>query len=154
MSQASIKLEGAEQLDALLGRLGRKEALKVAKKGTREGAKVIQAAAKANARSMIGGTMGKLISRFLTVRALTRGQRRRDEVGAGVIINKKGNDEFVDVSKSGKRNYIPNAIEFGHDNVAPRPYQRSAFDTKKLAALRRVIKVMWDGIRAVPGIKG
>ena len=143
-----MTLEGGAALNKKLIGLEGKVAKKIAKKAVRDAAKVVLAPAKANAKSMVGGKMGQLISRALQLKVGKA--KRRGHYFMRVQHNPKYNDEFVHQSEgsasrpTGKRGfikasrtYIPNAIEYGHafpgqaggaKSVAAIPYLRSAFD--------------------------
>ena len=80
--------------------------------------------------------MGALIARKLQLRTFRR--QKKGQYGMLVRI-RPGVDEFVVVSKSGRRGYIPAAIEYGHafpyrggkgaaKDVAARPFMRPALD--------------------------
>lgn len=136
----SMHLDGAARLEQQLVALGKKAAGKVMRPATRAGAKAILPVAKANAQAMIGGEMGGIIADSLTVRVLKSGQRRRNEVGHQVVISQKHEEQLVVISKAGRRNYIPAAIEFGHDEAAPIPFMRAAYDSTARKALGVIMK--------------
>ena len=136
-----MELKGGAELDRKLRQLLPAQAKRVLKKSLKAGASVFRDAGRANARSMVGGEMGKKIARSLRATARMRKKRTRQMVLATMEVSAKFNEEFVEVSATGRRNYIPAAIEYGHDNVAAIPFMRSAFDSRKGAALQAVIKV-------------
>ena len=143
-------LQGGAALEAKLKRLGGPESKKIIKKAVRVGAKVVLKAARANAKSMVGGDMGKLISRNLQVRAHKK--QRRGSYIVGVQI-KPGVDEFVHKPESGGgQTYIPAAIEYGHDgpggeHVAAVPFMRKASDTTKPTAIKATTDEIARGIK-------
>lgn len=123
---------GAEDLEKKLQGLGAKVAGKVVRPALRAGAKVVQAAAKSSAVSVVGGKMGGQIAKAIKVRANVQGpgrkrKRRRGEYTISVaIIPQTGKDELVYLTKGsasslethrlvgGYRYFIPSAIEYGH----------------------------------------
>ena len=141
----TVELKGAEQLNRALEQLGGAGARKVARSAIRKGAKPIQASAKSNARSIVGGSLGAALAKYVKIKAFSRSVARRVP-GVSVLVDAAGNDEFVVTSKAGRRNYIPSAIEYGHDNAAPIPFMRQAFETKKAAALSAVTSALRAGI--------
>ena len=136
---AKMTLEGFDKLEEKLGRLEKKTAKKIVRTATREAAKVTLANVKSNAKSMVGGNMGGLLAKFAKV-VVFKHQRRGSY---GVQIGMKPNvPEFdywpVGASSSlssrkstGKKSYIPAAIEYGHDNAKPIPFIRRAFDATR-----------------------
>lgn len=83
MPIASIRLEGAKQLDKMLAELDRKVARKVLSASLRDGAKVISAQAKANAPVLSG-----LTRKQIKVRAA---KKRRSETAAIKVTTGEGN---------------------------------------------------------------
>lgn len=142
LSSGTISLTGGRELEKKLQELTVKTQKKIVRKAVRAGVKLIQKQVKINARSMVGGEMGKEIARAIIVRAGR--QRKKGYFNVATFVDGKKNDIFVDVSKKGKRNYIPAAIEYGHGNVSPIPFTRKAFETKRrsaVSALTRTIAV-------------
>lgn len=141
---AELTVKGFKELEQKLRALPAKVGTKAAKQGLRAGAKVIQAATKANARSMVGGSMGKLIAKAAVVRA---GRKRGSVYSFQVGMDPKLTDQLVHITADGTRHYIPNAIEYGHafpgrgaKKGAPKdfpanPFARSAFESHKMRAL-------------------
>lgn len=147
-------ITGGKEFESLLKDIARKQVSKIAKKTTKEVCNYhILSEAKSNAVRMVGGDMGSKISSSLATRVMTR--LRKGSYGHRVII--KPTDFFVyetvdstySVSTkkrlSGKRYYIPFAIEYGHafpgrggknapKDVAPKPFMRSAYESKRVAA--------------------
>jgi len=111
-------------------------AKKIVRQAVRAAWKPLLDRAKENALSMVGGEMGRLLARHMTLRAF----RRQKKGSYGVLVRiKPGIDEFVHISTTGRRAYIPAAIEYGHafpykggkgsaKNVAARPFMRKALD--------------------------
>lgn len=132
-----MTITGAKEIDKKLHKLATKDVSTSARKSTRESQKAVMLpAVKSNAEGMVGGSMGTLIAKNLTVRAMTKMQR--GSYGAKVVI--KPTDAFVYFSADGTRSYIPNAIEYGHAApgdaggtkiVGPNPFQRKAYEQKR-----------------------
>ncbi len=146
-----LLITGAEEIEAKLKALERKVSKKIVRSAVRAGAKPMLKGAKNNSKVMVGGEMGSLLARNLQ----TRGFKRQRKGQFGVFTaTKTGDDvpEFVDVAKSGQRNYIPAAIEYGHVDraggfVPAIPFMRNAFDTFKRLAKKRFREKLWEGIR-------
>ena len=140
-----VDLAGAMELDNKLRNLEAKVGKKISRKAVRDGAKVIRDRAKQNARSLVGGKMGKLLAKYLTIRAWKR-KYQKGGFGVSVQLSDKANEQFVSISKSGKRSYIPSAIEYGHAYAAPNPFMRKAFDEEKNKAANKIISSLKAGI--------
>jgi len=148
----SLTITGAKEVEHLLDQLEKKETGKICRKGTRDVQKsAILPDTKANALSVVGGDMGTKIAKYLGVRAMTK--LKRGHYGAKTII--KPYDEFIHVTKEGKRYYIPFAIEYGHGfhgrsgnkDVRPMPYMRKAYEENKQKAVSHLsirIKILLE----------
>jgi hypothetical protein len=124
-----MQIDGAKELQAKLDTLTRTEEKGVFRDALRDAQKLMQSLAKADARTFVGGVMGKAISDNIILRAFKK--RRKYSVGNNVMSNpawveEHTNDSFfgtggghstgaVYITKStGLRQYIPAAIEYGH----------------------------------------
>jgi hypothetical protein len=149
-------LQGDKEIERRLLELERKVGKKIVKKAVVESTKPIMKAAKANALSMVGGNMGKLISQSLVSRnpkKQRRGQylrsvRLRSSREDSKLKKSKGVAGFVHTTKAGKEYYIPAAIEYGHDNVAAKPFMRAAYLTKARITQKFLADWLWRGIAA------
>jgi len=141
----SMELKGGRELEAKLRELPAEVALRTGRLAVRKGAEVVRHAAQVNAVSMVGGETGEAIAEAIAVQTLRN--RRGLPVAARLGIDKKTNDRFVVVSADGRRNYIPSAIEYGHDNAAAVPFMRNAWDSTKDIALQVLLSTLWDGLR-------
>jgi len=173
-------------IERALERLTKAEADKVVLAALKKAAKPIRNKAKLNAMSMVGtharfrnkgatkllggevkrlsGTFAGKLRKSIVTRAQKKSSRAIGEMGVNVIIDKKYNKDFVDVSKGGTRNYIPAAIEFGHNlvffgnptgrRVAPIPFMRNAYDTQKQAARGIAIQEMLKGLSKLAAKSG
>lgn len=157
---AKMEIQGAKELERNLATLGQRVHKKVVRKAVREGQRPLLAAAKANARSMVGGDMGSKIASNLEIRA-----PKKQERGSYVLLvrMKAGIQEFVYYRKGahsllkpgggpGKeigRTYIPAAIEYGHMNgptyVPPIPFAQNAADATRSETIRRFTNEMRIG---------
>jgi len=147
-------LTGFDGLDRQLLNLERKVAKKIVRKATREAAKVTLRKVKENASSMVGGNMGGLLSKYAKV-IVFKHQRRGSY---GVQIGMKpgvpqfdhwpaGSSSNLSNRKStGKKSYIPAAIEYGHGNARPIPFIRSAFQSTKAKSVHVLGKELKEGI--------
>ena len=145
-----IRVQGDRELERKLLAMDRKVAKKTVRTAVRNGAKVTQKAIKENAKSIVGGKMGSMLSKNTVIRAFKK--QRRGSFGVSAML-KPGVEEFVS-----KGNYIPNAIEFGHAApgdaggtkvVAAMPFIRPAQDATKDKALRTIENEVARGIKAV-----
>ena len=131
-----MQIENAQAVQNALNAFEKKVSKKIVRQGVRAAWKPLLDRAKENARSSVGGEMGALIARSMQLRAF----RRQKSGSYGILVRiKAGVDEFVVVSKSGQRAYIPSAIEYGHafpgrggkgapKDVAAKPFLRPALD--------------------------
>lgn len=145
MAGVMTNLEGGKELDAKLLKIERKTAKKIVKTAVRASTKPPLQAVRGNARGMIGGTIGSLIAK--NTKALVFKFQRRGSWGMQVGI-KPDVPEFVETSAEGRKNYIPAAIEYGHDEAAAIPFIRNAWDATREKA-RKIIGVeLKKGIEA------
>lgn len=147
--QFGIELEGARQLQKKLSRLEKSAGKKIVRSATRKGSAVIRKAEKSNAKSMVGGEMGALISKHIVTRAHKKQKKGSYALFTGM---RPGVDEFVHTAAGkskypDKRTYIPAAIEYGHDNAAAIPFMRSAVDSKGEQAKQTTIREIDRGIQ-------
>lgn len=130
MSFASVTLEGGPALQIKLQNLAIKTQRKLVRQAVRAGTKVMLPVAKANARQMVGGNMGSVIASALQIRAMK--SQRPGQYALKIQHSKNYDDQLVSTTQAGERQYIPNAIEYGHvapdgSDVPAKPYMRTAF---------------------------
>ena len=154
--QFGIKLEGAQKLDKLLGQLPKKVGRKVVNKAIKKAARPMMKEQKSNAVSMVGGKMGKALRRFIGLRQQKK--RKPGDFGFNILIRKQGNPFFVYYPKgsssslatrktTGRRTYIPAAIEYGHGTAKPIPFMRKAYHKLKRSAIKMLHRELWAGIK-------
>jgi len=152
MVDISVQLSGAKELEKALSRLERNSAKKIVRRGVRAGAKIIQQAQKSKAQSIVGGSMGALLSKNTIVKAFKR--QRRGSFGVSVMF-RPDVDEFVHKTADGEEHYIPNAIEYGHAApgdaggakiVPAKSFVRTAYDETKEKALLTINKQIGEDI--------
>ena len=147
---------GLRELNKKLDNLEKKTAKKVIKTALRKGSKVIRDEAKKNAVSMVGGQMGNMLKKNIITRAFKRPKRGFYGLFTGMRADVP---EFAEVSKDGRRNYIPAAIEYGHaapgaggkksiKTVPAIPFMRKAADTKGGQAKQVAVNEIRKGIIA------
>ena len=145
---------GFETFDLQLKRLETKVAKDIVRKATRDASKVALKQVKANAKSMIGGSMGSLIAKHAKI--IVFKHQRKGSYGVQIGM-KSGIPQFdywpvgasSDLSNrksSGKKSYIPAAIEYGHGNAKPIPYIRSAWAATKGRAVKKMGQQLRAGI--------
>ena len=157
---ASMTLTGFDGLEKKLKSLPGKVAKKIVRTATREAAKVTLKQVKSNAKSMIGGNMGALISKHAVVRVFKFQRKGSYGVQIGMRPNVPQFDYWPIGSSSGlknrktsgKKSYIPAAIEYGHDNASPIPYIRRAFDTTKARSVKVLGQKLKEGIERAAAI--
>ena len=169
--QFGMKIDNVKQLETKLKNLEKKVAKKIITKALKESTKIIQRTAKANimfmlakAKMTIKGNLKKgekqrlkssMAGKMAKALVVRTGKAKRGIYLVEALYDKKYNDDFVYVSKDGKRSYIPAAIEYGHKlvawghrtgkKVAPVPVMRNAWDTKKGEAEIHAMKMIRDG---------
>lgn len=151
---SDFPLEGFKGLDKKLSALPQKVAKKIVRTATREAAKVTLKKVKSNAKSMIGGNMGALIAKHAKVIVFKHQRRGSYGVQIGMKPNVPQFDYWpVGASSSlrsrrttGKKSYIPAALEYGHDNARPIPFIRSAWAATKGRAVRKMASKLKQGI--------
>lgn len=138
-------LTGGKELNAKLLRLENKVGKKVVKTAVRASTKPMLNTGKSNARSMIGGTMGALIAK--NFKALVFKFQRPGSWGMQVGM-KPDVPELEEYSADGRKNYIPAALEYGHDNAAAVPFIRNAWDATVKKAKTIIGRELKKGIDA------
>ena len=150
----SMTLEGFQDLNRKLVGLEVKMAKKIVRTATRKATKPILTQVKANAKSMIGGRMGALIAK--NAKIIVFKHQRKGSYGLQIGM-KPGVHQFdywpvgassnlTNRKSSGKKSYIPAAIEFGHGNAKPTPFIRRAWDAKKRIAVTILSQQLKQGI--------
>jgi HK97 gp10 family phage protein len=149
-----MQLEGFEKLDRQLNTLPKKVAKKIVRTATRKAAKVTLNKVKSNAKTMVGGNMGGLLSKYAKIIVFKHQRRGSYGLQIGMKPDVPQFDYWpVGASSSlttrrttGKKSYIPAAIEYGHDNARPIPFIRSAFETTKAKAVQTLGRELKSGI--------
>ena len=142
-----INVTGAKEIEKELEVLGKKTSKKIGRKSCRGGAKSVKPSVQSNARTMVGGNMGNLIAKSYRIRK-AKEIAKHSGVYAIAIEPKPEVPQFVSISKIGTRNYIPAAIEYGHDNVPPIPFARKTAAQSERSAMKVMKNVFVDGIEA------
>jgi HK97 gp10 family phage protein len=153
-----IVLQGDKELEKKLLELNSKVAEKIVRQAVRDAAKIMQTEIKQNAESQVGGEMGALMAQNSIIRVFKK--QRKNSYGVTV---KYAPDvpEFVYNSATGKRYYIPSAIEYGHaepghggsgtKTIAAIPVVRPALDVKQDECLHVIENEVEQGIKSVWG---
>jgi len=144
-----MQIKNAQLIQNALNAFSKKISQKVVKQGVKDCWTPLLKRAKANARALDRGRtkqkkskrMGHLIAVALILQPFKR--QRPGEYGMKVWINPKKAEQFIVTSpRTGNRNYIPAAIEYGHafpgkgmgpgggapKDVAAKPFLRPALD--------------------------
>lgn len=157
-----VVLEGGKELERKLLALEKKTAKKVVRKAVREGLKPTHKAAKSNAKTMVGGNMGGLISKALVLRAFKKQKRGSYAMTVRTRSEKEGGPkEFVHITKDGKRQFIPAAIEWGHakpgrggkkgapKDVPAIPFMRNASDANLKKGEKIFVREVKRGVERI-----
>ena len=138
MSDAiTISPIGFELFDLKLKAMETKVAKTIVRRVTRTAAKNTLKEVKLNALRMVNGEMGETL--FHNAKIFTFKHQRRGSFGVQIGMDPK-EEKFIHYSKSGKRNYIPSAIEYGHDDARPIPFIRSAWEKTRKQDIRIMAK--------------
>ena len=144
--KVTFQLEGAAELSQQLESLTRRLQLQVGDQALRTALEPLRQAVAASARSLVGGHMGELLARNLVMAK----PRRRPRPGTRTQLMKLDAvvQEFIyEAKRTGKRSYIPAAIEYGHTTggtyVPPIPFARTAAD----ASQGEVIRILSEQLR-------
>lgn len=156
--RVAFQLEGAEDLAKRLTELGPRVERKAARPAVRSAQKVCLNASRASARSVARGTgrlfargendvsMSELIAQNLEIKA----PRRQVAKSYSLHVQlRRDVPEFVHTSKTGRRTFIPAAIEYGHGStpeLAARPYMRAAAIATVQERMRVLGKELGAGI--------
>jgi len=151
-------IEGGKELDANLMTLGKRVHDKVIRRSVREGQKPMLDACKRSALSIVGGEMGSLLAKTLVIKtprkqypgkyslnvqhiSISAARKRKRKI----TIKQSGGKKLTVsglwyTSKSGRKTYIPAAIEYGHMSggtfVPPMPYMRQAAEATQNESMR------------------
>ena len=117
--KVNVGIEGMEELFKNCNRV-QASVIKALPKATLHGAEIIRD----DARSRIHNISGELSQSLV---AKVTWDKKAGKAFSGVAVSEAWNDKFIQESPTtGKRNYIPAAVEYGH--VAPRRFTALAVD--------------------------
>ena len=133
-----------------MGKLGKK----ALKQATRKTQNIALQKARSNAASMVGGELGRNLKKDIKVKRKTykSGSIVREEIYI------KDNSEYIGISDSGNRSYIPWAVEYGHaapndpkgHKVAkPIPFIRNAHETTRRKRDKFFASQIWKSIQQI-----
>ncbi len=145
MADIEFQLTGAKELDALLKSVPKKEAMKGIRKGTRAGAKLMLAKARALAPVRTG-----LMRQKLTVRAAKR--KRPKALGAKVQGGKRAAMKIPENSKW----YYPAIVEFGRKDgkLQGSHFMLRAAEATASAATNRTLNEIKTQIESAKALRG
>jgi hypothetical protein len=141
-----VQIIGGDALLAALEAMDAKVHNRIVKTAIREGVRPFVKRAKYNARTLVGGNMGEKLSKLIVARKQKKWTKKFVYI---MSAWQKGIPEFVHVSKTDRRTYIPSAIEYGHGShkkQAAIPYMRQAFDSTKDEMYKIVASEVAKGI--------
>jgi len=130
VSNFNFKIEGGKQLDQALKNLGIELEKKIAKSAVRAGANVIAKQARLNAPVGRSGTLRR------SIKVVTRSKRTGDAVAS--VVTRSGKKW----TKKGMNAWYAGKVEFGTKNKAARPFMRSALESKREEAIKRMSQVI------------
>jgi len=159
-----VSLIGGKELEAKLLQLETNVGRKIVRSAVRNAQKSLIPTIKGNLAGISrGGGMAQKISKALTVRAARRNPRGTYSVHVTLksdptlVFYPKGSSSNLGTGKTtGKRSYIPAAIEFGHGKnkeQAARPFMRPAADVTVSSRIKILTKEVADGIARIWGKK-
>ena len=162
-------ISGVKEIAKMFEQLEKKKAATVARQSTRQANKDITLPQlQSSASQVVGGEIGADISNSFKIKAMTK--LRKGSYGTKVLINEddkfvyftKGSSSDLDRKKfnkdSGKRYFIPTAIEYGHaypgrggkkkapKDVQPKPFMRPVYEKHRLGIAQRTMELMRQGI--------
>ena len=143
MANVALQTRGFELFDKKLKAMETKVGKGIVRKATREAAKNTLKHVKLNALRMVNGEMGELL--FYNAKIFVFKHQRRGSYGVQIGMNPE-EQEFIHYSASGKRSYIPSAIEYGHDGARPIPFIRNAWERTKTKDVEIMGKKLAEGI--------
>jgi hypothetical protein len=141
----SLQLEGGRELQLKLDALSAKVHTRIVREAVRDAMQVNLTAAKASAQSLVGGEMGALLAHRLAIR---KQKKTLPRFVYAMVCLFKGSD-VIYISKSGKRTFIPAAIEYGHGKSKARsaiPFMRQAFASSVSSMIRMLSARLGRGI--------
>lgn len=137
MSTVRVKMRNADAVKNALDEFTTRTANKIVKEAVEASWTPFLKRAIETARWAVGGIMGKTIANSLELKPFKK--QHRGSYGMHVAL-KPDVEEFVHITKDGKRYYIPSAIEYGHafpyrggkrnspKDVPAFPFMRSSLD--------------------------
>lgn len=165
-----LKVDGIEKINKMLQRVEKKVAEKAEKKILKQAMQPLLSDAKSSASNLGSGKMSSLLSKTLKIYNIKKKNLRRGHIGVQLrhkedkklVAYSVGSSSSLATKKtSGKRYFIPNAIEYGHafpgrgggkgapKDVPARPYIRPAYDRNKdkcAALAEKLVKEYVDSI--------
>jgi len=149
-----IDIDGDKRLERSLLSMEKKASKKIVRTAVRKGGNVVMKKARINAKSMVGGKMGRLLARNIVLRKYKK--QRRSQFSMFVAM-RAGVAAFVYKAKKWSKypdmtTYIPAAIESGHttgqgDAVPAKPFMRNAYQSAGKTAQRIVVIEIKDGVK-------
>lgn len=145
----SMQIQNAQAVEAALKKFESKISKKIVREAVKDAWTPLLKLSKSNARNLSGTRrkgvkkvtrIGPRIAKALKLKPFRK--QRPGQYGMYVAIDPNQADQFIVISKSGQRNYIPAAIEYGHafpgrgqgpgghapKDVEAKPFMRPALD--------------------------
>lgn len=106
-----FQIQGDAELLKAIEELPPKVTKKFAREAVQESIPIIVKQVRSNARTMVGGELGRQMAEAYIPDKM---RSMRDAAGAKGHFDPASNSLFVHITKAGNRQYIPNAVEYGH----------------------------------------
>lgn len=153
----TIQIEGGKELEKLLKSLEPKLQRKAVRSAVTKGVNVIRQKQRDLCRQRVGGKFGRFMARHIKSKSPRRQRAHQYLRGTGFESDVP---EFVHITKSGLRYYIPTAIEYGHafpgrgrgqkggapKDVAARPFMRPAYALSHSQAMQTTLSHLTQAI--------
>lgn len=136
-----LVVTGIPELDAKLKALEPKLQKKAIRQSVRAAMKPILSATRAAAPVK---TDELKIRKYIKLRALKRS--RKGFLGVEVACVGSDGTPMIAYTKSGKRVFIPYAIEFGHKGAPPHPFMRPAYEAFGPTARNHALRLLRDAV--------
>jgi HK97 gp10 family phage protein len=139
--ELKVSFEGLKELEQAFDLLPRRVGVKAASKAVREGAKIIQKAARANVPVDTGN-----LRRSISVKVLNK---RRDALEVAAIIGPATGYVSKRGKNAGKKvgdGFYGFFVEYGTKDTKAQPFMRPAYDENVQAAQQAIVDVIGEAI--------
>lgn len=141
MPAVDLRILGDKELERAMNKLAAKTQKKVVRGALRKEATQTKKRVVANIGRLNLVDSGVMMGAFS--KAKIRSAGKKTLIRIGVVAPERA---ALGIHASDKY-YYPNAVEFGHDLAAPKPFQRPAIDEHRGAAIARIARNIGAGIK-------